>query len=78
MEEPRPNETTNEINNPLVTVLIICHYEDIIKIQNKKAIGYNGKKDIFLKSSEILVRNLYVNLYFFVSVCMIRILHNTV
>ena len=43
VEEPRVNETANETSNPQKALIIIHCYEDIIKTQNKKAIGYIGK-----------------------------------
>ena len=37
-------ETPNNVNNSQEAVKIINCYEDIIKTQNKKAIGYIGKQ----------------------------------
>ena len=49
VEEQRLNETANNVNNSQEAILMICHYEDIIKTQNKKAIGYIGKQVQLLK-----------------------------
>ena len=43
-EEARLNETTSETNESQKALIIIHHYKDIIKTQNKKAIGYTGKQ----------------------------------
>ena len=44
VEEQGLQETTNNVNNSQEAILIINRYEDIIKTQNKKAIGYIGKQ----------------------------------
>ena len=48
-EEQRINKTANNVNNSQEAIVIIRHYKDIIKTQNKKAIGYIGKQGHFLK-----------------------------
>ena len=48
-EEPGLKETTNATSDPQEAILIICRYEDIIKTQNKKTIGYIGKQGQLLK-----------------------------
>ena len=48
-EEQELNETANNVNNSQELILIIHCYEAIIKIQNKKAIGYIGKQGQLLK-----------------------------
>ena len=49
VEEQGLNKTANNVNNSQDTKLIIRRYEDIIKIQNKKALGYIGKQGQLLK-----------------------------
>ena len=44
VEEQGLQETTNNVNNSQEAILMINRYEDIIKTQNKKAIGYIGKQ----------------------------------
>ena len=43
------NETANNVNNYQEAILIICRCEDIIKTQNKKAVGYMGTQGQLLK-----------------------------
>ena len=50
VEEPGLNETDSEINNSQEALIIRHCYEDIIKTQNKKAIGYTGKQGQLLKT----------------------------
>ena len=38
------NKTVNNVNNSQEAIFIICHYEDIIKTQNKEAIAYSAKE----------------------------------
>ena len=38
------NKTTNNVNNSQEAILIINRHKDIIKTQNKVAIGYVGKQ----------------------------------
>ena len=49
VEEQGLNETGNNVNNSQEAILIIHRYEDIIKTQNKKAIGYIGQQGQLLK-----------------------------
>ena len=49
VEKQGLNETANNVNNSQEIVLIIHRYEDIIKIRNKKGIGYIGKQGELLK-----------------------------
>ena len=49
VKEQGLNETVSSFNNSQEAVLIIHHYEDIIKTQNKKAIGYIGKQGKLFK-----------------------------
>ena len=49
VEEQGYNETAKNINNPHETMLVIRRYEDIIKTQNKKVLGYIGKQEQLLK-----------------------------
>ena len=44
VEEQRLNETANNINNSQEAIVLIRRYEEIIKTQNKKAIGYTAKQ----------------------------------
>ena len=44
VEEQRLNKTANNANNSQEAILIIHRSEDIIKTQNKKAIGHIGKQ----------------------------------
>ena len=44
VEEQRLNETANNINNSQEAIVLIRRYEEIIKTQNKKAIGYTAKR----------------------------------
>ena len=53
VEEQGVNKTANNVNNSSEAVLIIRCYKDIIKTQNKKAIGYIGKQGQLLKCSKI-------------------------
>ena len=43
VEEQELNETVNNVNNFQEAIVIIRHHADIIKTQNKKAIGYIGE-----------------------------------
>ena len=49
VEEQGVNRTANNVNNSSEAVLIIRCYKDIIKTQNKKAIGYIGKQGQLLE-----------------------------
>ena len=49
IEEQELNETANNVNNSQEAIVIIRRYEDIIKRQNKKSIGYIGKQGELLK-----------------------------
>ena len=49
VEEQGLNKTGNNVNNSQEAIIIIRRYEDIIKTQNKKAIGYIGKQGQLLK-----------------------------
>lgn len=44
VEEQALNVTANNVNNSQEAILIIRHYEDIIRTQNKEAIGCIGKQ----------------------------------
>ena len=49
VEEQGLNETANDVNNSQEVIRITNRYEDIIKTQNEKAIGYVGKQGELLK-----------------------------
>ena len=49
VEEPELNERAKETNDPQEIILLIRRDEDIIRIQNEKAIGYIGKQRQLLK-----------------------------
>ena len=49
VEEQGLNETVNNVNNFREATKIINRYEDIIKTQIKKAVGYIGKQGELLK-----------------------------
>ena len=49
VEEQELNETANNANNSQEAVVMMHRYEDIIKTQNEKAIGYIGKQGELLK-----------------------------
>ena len=49
VEEQGLNETANSVNNSQEPIAIIRRYVEIIKTQNKKAIGYTGKQGELLK-----------------------------
>ena len=49
VKEQELNETGKNVHNSQEAVVIIRCYEDIIKAQNKKAIGYIGKQGELLK-----------------------------
>ena len=49
VKEQGLNETVSSFNNSQEAVLIIHHYKDIIKTENKKAIGYIGKQGKLFK-----------------------------
>ena len=49
VEEQGLNETAKNVNNSQETIVIIRLYEEIIKTQIKKAIGYIGKQGEVLK-----------------------------
>ena len=60
VEEQGLNETANNVNNFQEANKIINRYEDIIKRQNKKAIGYIDKKgELFKKFKD--TENLFDN-----------------
>ena len=48
-EEKWLNETANNVSNTQEAIVTISRYEEIIKTQNKKAIGYIGKQGKLLK-----------------------------
>ena len=50
VEEQGLNETANNVNKPQEAIVIICRYEEIVKAQIKKAIGYISKQGDFLKT----------------------------
>ena len=49
VKEQGRNKTANNINNFLKAILTINRYKNIMKTQNKKAIGYNNKSGELLK-----------------------------
>lgn len=49
VEEQALNGTANNVNNSQEAILIICHYEDIIRTQNKEAIGCIGKQEQLIR-----------------------------
>ena len=49
VQEQVLNKTTNNVSNSQEAILTTRHYEDIIKTQNKKAIGYIVKQRQLLK-----------------------------
>ena len=49
VEEQGLNKTVNNVNNSQEAIVIIRRYEDIIKTQNKKAVGYIAKQGQLLK-----------------------------
>ena len=49
VEDQGLNETANNVNNTQEAITIIRRYEEIIKTQNEKAIGYTGKQGELLK-----------------------------
>ena len=44
LEEPDIDATADAITDPIDAVIIIKRYEEIIKIQNKRVIGYVEKQ----------------------------------
>ena len=48
-EEQGLNETANNVKNSKEAILMTNRYEGIIKTQNEKAIGYNGKQGQLFK-----------------------------
>ena len=48
-EEHGFSKTANNVNNSQEAIVIIRRYEEIIKTQNKKAIGHIGKQEELLK-----------------------------
>ena len=54
VEEEGLNKKANNLNNSQEAILIIHLCEDIIKIQDKKAIVFIGKQEELLKISKIL------------------------
>ena len=49
VEEQALNVTANNVNNSQEAILIIRHYEDIIRTQNKEAIGCIGKQEQLIR-----------------------------
>ena len=49
VEEQELNKTANNVDSSQEVMLIIRRYEDIIKTQNRKAIGYIGKQGQLFK-----------------------------
>ena len=49
VEEQGLNGTANNVNNSQEAILIIRHYEDVIRTQNKEAIGCIGKQGQFIR-----------------------------
>lgn len=49
VEEQALNGTANNVNNSQEAILIIRHYEDIIRTQNKEAIGCIGKQEQLIR-----------------------------
>ena len=49
VEEQGLNETANNVNNSQEAITVVHRYEEIIKTQNKKTIGYTGKQGELLK-----------------------------
>ena len=49
VEEQWLNEVANNVNNSQEAILTNRRYKDIIKTQNKKAIGYIGKQGQLFK-----------------------------
>ena len=54
VDEEGLNKKANNLNNSQESILIIHLCEDIIKIQDKKAIVFIGKQEELLKISKIL------------------------
>ena len=48
-EEQALNGTANNVNNSQEAILIIRHYEDIIRTQNREAIGCIGKQEQLIR-----------------------------
>lgn len=62
VEEQALNGTANNVNNSQEAILIIRHYEDIIRTQNKEAIGCIGKQEQLIrkfKDSEHFFGNIH-------------------
>lgn len=62
VEKQALNGTANNVNNSQEAILIIRHYEDIIRTQNKEAIGCIGKQEQLIrkfKDSEHFFGNAY-------------------
>ena len=49
VEEQALNGTANNVNNSQEAIFIIRHYEDIIRTQNKEAIGCIGKQEQLIR-----------------------------
>lgn len=49
VEEQALNGTANNVNNSQEAILIIRHYEDIIRTQNREAIGCIGKQEQLIR-----------------------------
>lgn len=49
VEEQALNGTANNVNNSQEAILIIRHYEDIIRTQNKEAIGCIAKQEQLIR-----------------------------
>ena len=49
VEEQALNGTANNVNNSQEAILIIRHYKDIIRTQNKEAIGCIGKQEQLIR-----------------------------
>ena len=49
LEDPDIDATADTIANPLEAIRVIQHYEKIMELQNKRAIGYVGKQGQLLE-----------------------------
>ena len=58
VEEQALNGTANNVNNSQEAILIIRHYEDIIRTQNKEAIGCIGKQEQLIRNFVLFIKSL--------------------
>ena len=77
VEEQALNGTANNVNNSQEAILIIRHYEDIIRTQNKEAIGCIGKQEQLIrkfKDSEHFFGNVHQGRSTYFEILLYRVL----